>query len=92
MPTSNTDVAKTPSQKITNGELALFGGTADAPNFPAWPQYGPEEEAGMLEVLHSGEWGGYNPALPKLEEKFAARHGTNYAVAMANGIWNSATR
>jgi dTDP-4-amino-4,6-dideoxygalactose transaminase len=85
MPTSNSDVAKTAGPDITRGELALFGGTADAPAFPAWPQYGPEEEAGMLEVLHSGEWGGYNPALPRLEEKFAARHGTQHGVAMANG-------
>lgn len=72
-------------QSIVEGELALFGGTTDAPAFPAWPQFGPEEEAGLLEVLHSGEWGGYNPAIPALEEKFAARHGTSHGIAMANG-------
>src|SRR5689334_12812325 len=70
---------------VVEGELALFGGNADSPNFPAWPQYGPEEEKGLLEVLHSGEWGGYNPALPKLEERFSQQHGTKFAVPMANG-------
>ncbi len=72
-------------QSIVEGKLALFGGTADAPAFPTWPQSGPEEEAGLLEVLHSGEWGGYNPAIPALEEKFATRHGTRHGIAMANG-------
>ena len=72
-------------RSVVESELALFGGPADGPAFPAWPQYGPEEEKGLLEVLHSGEWGGYNPALPALEEKFAARHGARYGVAMANG-------
>ncbi len=78
-------ISETKNSKVAEGELALLGGTADAPNFPAWPQYGPEEEKGLLEVLHSGEWGGYNPRVPELEGKFAARHGTRYGVAMANG-------
>lgn len=70
---------------VAGGELALFGGKTEAPAFPAWPQSGPEEEAGLLEVLHSGEWGGYNPLIPAFEEKFAARHGTRYGIAMVNG-------
>lgn len=85
MQTSNKDVAETAGQSIAEGELALFGGEAAAPAFPAWPQSGPEEEAGLLEVLRSGEWGGYNPVIPELEQKFAARHGARYGIAMANG-------
>ncbi|HEX2910715.1 MAG TPA: DegT/DnrJ/EryC1/StrS family aminotransferase [Chloroflexia bacterium] len=85
MATSNTDGVTSAGQNLTEGELALFGGKAAAPAFPAWPQYGPEEEAGLLEVLHSGEWGGYNPAIPELESKFATRHGASYGIAMANG-------
>jgi dTDP-4-amino-4,6-dideoxygalactose transaminase len=83
--TANTEGSTTVRSGIAKGELALFGGTADAPAFPVWPQSGPEEEAGLLEVLRSGEWGGYNPAIPALEEKFATRHGARYGIAMANG-------
>lgn len=78
-------ISETKNSAAAAGELALFGGTADSPGFPAWPQFGPEEEAGLLEVLHSGEWGGYNPRLPELESKFAARHGARFGVAMSNG-------
>jgi dTDP-4-amino-4,6-dideoxygalactose transaminase len=78
-------ISETKTGAVAGNELALFGGTADAPAFPAWPQSGPEEEAGLLEVLHSGEWGGYNPVLPELEGKFAARHGAKHGVAMSNG-------
>src|SRR5689334_5944643 len=78
-------ISETKNSAVTEGDLALFGGTADSPAFPAWPQFGAEEEAGLLEVLHSGEWGGYNPRLPELESKFAARHGARFGVAMSNG-------
>lgn len=78
-------ISETKTGAVAGNELALFGGPADAPAFPAWPQSGPEEEAGLLEVLHSGEWGGYNPRVAELENKFAARHGAKYGVAMSNG-------
>ena len=78
-------ISETKNNAVAEGELALFGGTAASPAFPAWPQFGPEEEAGLLEVLHSGEWGGYNPRVPELENRFAARHGARYGVAMSNG-------
>ncbi len=65
---------------------ALLGGRRIREgSYPLWPEYGPAEEAGLLEVLHSREWGGYNPLIKKLEEKFAARHHTQRAIAMCNG-------
>lgn len=73
------------SQNMDDRPALLGGSAALARPWPEWPQYGPEEEAGLLEVLHSREWGGYNPHVPELESKFAARHACRYGVAMANG-------
>src|SRR5215210_7237238 len=73
-------------QVIQAEKPALLGGrrVREQP-YPLWPEYGQAEEEGLLEVLHSREWGGYNPLVKKLEEKFAARHNTRRAVAMCNG-------
>jgi dTDP-4-amino-4,6-dideoxygalactose transaminase len=71
---------------ISEGKPALLGGTPiRSKPFPEWPEYGPEEEEGLLQVLRSREWGGYNPLIKKLEESFSARHGCDYGVAMCNG-------
>lgn len=66
--------------------LALFGGTPvrNEP-FPAWPVFGSAEETSLLEVLHSGSWGGYNNKIGEFEKAFAALHGAEHAVACANG-------
>ncbi len=85
MAISNTKAVTTAGFGVAETELALFGGPPTAPGFPNWPQFGIEEETGLLEVLHSGEWGGYNPKIATLEAKFADRHGARYGIAMANG-------
>jgi dTDP-4-amino-4,6-dideoxygalactose transaminase len=67
--------------------LAVDGGTpVRTKPFPAWPIYGKTEEKLLLEVLHSGKWGGTGRIkLQELEERFAALHDASCAVTVANG-------
>jgi dTDP-4-amino-4,6-dideoxygalactose transaminase len=66
--------------------LAIHGGAPVRTRpFPAWPQYGHEEEEALAGVLHSRAWGGYHPAVKELEQSFAAVHGVPHAVSCANG-------
>lgn len=69
--------------------LAIDGGTpVRTKPFPDWPIYGEVEERLLLEVLHSGKWGGVGRVkLPELEEKFASFHDTSYAVTTVNGTF-----
>lgn len=54
--------------------------------FPKWPVFGELEEKLLLEVLHSGKWGGVErDKLQQLEEKFAALHDAKYAISTVNG-------
>lgn len=67
--------------------LAIDGGTpVRTKPFPEWPIYGEAEERHLLEVLHSGKWGGTGRVkLPEFEERFAALHGAAHAVTVVNG-------
>jgi dTDP-4-amino-4,6-dideoxygalactose transaminase len=68
-------------------KLAINGGKpVRTKPFPEWPIYGEIEERLLLEVLHSGKWGGTGRIkLPQLERKFAALHGAKHAVSVVNG-------
>jgi len=50
----------------------------------ARPQFGPEEEAAVLEVMRSGTFA-QGPRVKAFEESFAAMTGADYAVATSNG-------
>ncbi|MGE7823983.1 DegT/DnrJ/EryC1/StrS family aminotransferase [Paenibacillus sp. NPDC093718] len=67
--------------------LAIHGGApVRTKPFPQWPVYGEAEERHLLEVLHSGKWGGIGRVkLPEFEERFAAFHGAAHAVTVVNG-------
>lgn len=68
-------------------KLAIDGGipTRTKP-FSEWPIYGEMEEKLLLEVLHSGKWGGTGRVkLPELEKRFAAVHGAKHAIPVVNG-------
>jgi len=66
--------------------LAINGGSPVRTRpFTAWPQYGKEEEAALLAVLHSRSWGGYQPAVKELEKNFAEYHGVPHAISCCNG-------
>ncbi|MGN7383365.1 DegT/DnrJ/EryC1/StrS family aminotransferase [Paenibacillus sp. SAFN-117] len=68
-------------------KLAIDGGTpVRTKPFAEWPIYGELEQQLLLEVLHSGKWGGTGRIkLPELEEKFAAYHDAKHAVTVVNG-------
>ncbi|MFD5492528.1 aminotransferase class I/II-fold pyridoxal phosphate-dependent enzyme [Streptomyces sp. NPDC001812] len=54
--------------------------------FPAWPQHGPEERAGLLRALdQEGWWRNGGSEVDSFEEEFAALHGAPRALATTNG-------
>jgi len=54
--------------------------------FPAWPQFGPEELAGLTHVLESGIWGdAEGPVVRAVEQDYAAFVQANHALACSNG-------
>lgn len=70
-------------------KLAIRGGKALRQKpYPAWPPYDAREEANLIEVLHSHNWGGYpspNVKADLFAQKFAAYHGAKWGVCAANG-------
>jgi len=65
---------------------AILGGTPvrTAP-WPKWPVWGDEERKGVLDVLESGQWGGYSDRVAAFEEAFGRLAGARRCSAMANG-------
>ncbi|MET9269455.1 DegT/DnrJ/EryC1/StrS family aminotransferase [Kribbella sp. NPDC003557] len=52
----------------------------------AWPQYGDEEAAALLEVLNSGKWGSTSgDVVATFEREFAEYQQAGHAVCLANG-------
>jgi dTDP-4-amino-4,6-dideoxygalactose transaminase len=67
-------------------QLALLGGRpALAEEPPAWPRFDQADRDALNEVLASRVWGGYHPKVGELERSFAAFHGAEYGIALANG-------
>ena len=67
-------------------KLAINGGTpVRSKPWPRWPQWDEREKNRLLEVLESGNWGGYNPLVAELERTFAQRHQAKHCLAVANG-------
>jgi dTDP-4-amino-4,6-dideoxygalactose transaminase len=71
----------------TTETLALFGGTpVRTEPFAAWPQFGTEEEALLLEALRSGHWGSLDGTfVTELEHEFASLQDARYGINVANG-------
>jgi dTDP-4-amino-4,6-dideoxygalactose transaminase len=67
--------------------LAIDGGTpVRTEPFPTWPVWGQREEALLLEVLHSGNWGELTGTkVAEFSRHFAAFQGANYGVCVPNG-------
>jgi len=64
----------------------MTGDSRLKPEFPAWPQYGDEERAGLLRALEQGQWwrmGGSE--VDTFEREFGAYHGTSHGLAVTNG-------
>ena len=67
--------------------LALFGGSPCRTRpFPSWPVFGQPEEARLIRVLRSGNWGRLDGTeVDEFERRFAATHGCRYGIAVVNG-------
>src|SRR5687768_18510780 len=67
-------------------KLAISGGTPVRQQpFASFPTFDKREEAALMEVLHSGQWGGYNPKVAEFERAFADFHRTRFGITAANG-------
>jgi L-glutamine:2-deoxy-scyllo-inosose/3-amino-2,3-dideoxy-scyllo-inosose aminotransferase len=69
--------------------LAVLGGSpvrdsAQEP-WPSWPQWGPEEETALLDVLRSGHWSYNGPKETAFNEAWSRFVGVNHTVMVANG-------
>src|SRR2546430_1517118 len=70
---------KLSSLAILGGEPVLTRGLA------AWPVFDDAEREGLRQVLESGVWGGYSPAVKMFESAFAEAHDCQYGISLANG-------
>jgi dTDP-4-amino-4,6-dideoxygalactose transaminase len=52
---------------------------------PKWPVWGEREVELLRQVLESGQWGGHNPIVKRLEAEFAAFQHCAHGVSLANG-------
>ncbi|MFB3826645.1 MAG: DegT/DnrJ/EryC1/StrS family aminotransferase [Bryobacteraceae bacterium] len=68
---------------------ALLGGQPVRPRssqFPGWPQVGPQDESGWLEVFRSGRWWRKEGHFVRdFEKTWAERTGARHCLATANG-------
>jgi dTDP-4-amino-4,6-dideoxygalactose transaminase len=71
---------------VSDDRLALFGGppAVDSPA-PLWPFFDNSDREALSAVLDTRVWGGYHEAVAELERRFAAFHGAEYGIALANG-------
>jgi dTDP-4-amino-4,6-dideoxygalactose transaminase/ribosomal protein S18 acetylase RimI-like enzyme len=67
--------------------LALLGGRPVRTRpFTSWPVFGKKEEARLLRVLRSGQWGRLQGnEVAAFEQRFAAAHGCRHGIAVVNG-------
>lgn len=66
--------------------LALLGGTPRVTQQPPdWPIFDESDSKALSDVLKSRVWGGYHESVRELEQKFAAYHGVEHGIALANG-------
>ena len=67
-------------------KLAINGGApVRTKPWPRWPQWDGRERQRVLEVLESGEWGGFNPVVREFEQMFGKRHQAKHCLAATNG-------
>jgi dTDP-4-amino-4,6-dideoxygalactose transaminase len=66
--------------------LALLGGrpVRERP-FASWPVFDDAERIALNQVLESGIWGGYSPAVQQFEASFAKHHECRFGVSTCNG-------
>jgi dTDP-4-amino-4,6-dideoxygalactose transaminase len=73
---------------IVVSKLAILGGTPNKPTIPPWPVRDEREEQALIEVVRSGNYGGFPEPAPhaaKFAADFAAMHDAAYGIACVNG-------
>jgi dTDP-4-amino-4,6-dideoxygalactose transaminase len=72
---------------MTRTTLALCGGPpVRTTPFTSWPIFDQTEEARLLRVLRSGQWGRLDGSeVAEFEARFAAMHGCRHGIAVVNG-------
>jgi dTDP-4-amino-4,6-dideoxygalactose transaminase len=74
------------TQNAPDDRLAILGGSpAVRTPAPAWPVFDEQDRQALNDVLESRTWGGYHEAVADLERRFAAFHGAEHGIAVANG-------
>ena len=74
------------SMNSVSDRLALLGGVpAVTSPAPAWPVFDETDREALNAVLESRVWGGYHESVHELERRFAAFHGAEHGIALANG-------
>lgn len=74
------------TQNVINDRLAILGGSPAVKSAaPLWPFFDDTDRNALNEVLESRVWGGYHEAVGELERRFAAFHGAEHGIALANG-------
>jgi dTDP-4-amino-4,6-dideoxygalactose transaminase len=69
-------------------KLALFGGKPVGAVIPSWPVHDERDEQAVIDVVRSGNYGGYPEPAPhaaRFAADFAAMHDARYGIACANG-------
>lgn len=72
--------------KQSHDRLALLGGSPTLTRQPpAWPIFDELDRKALNDVMESRVWGGYHESVGELERQFAAYHGAEHGIALANG-------
>lgn len=70
----------------TDERLALLGGSPRVNQTPPeWPIFDESDRDALNAVMESRIWGGYHETVGELERQFAAYHGAEHGLALANG-------
>lgn len=66
--------------------LAILGGKpVRSAAFTAWPIFSSDEESALMNVIHSGRWGGYGVEVEQFEEGLHKMHEAKHVVSCSNG-------
>lgn len=66
--------------------LAILGGKpVRSAEFTAWPVFSSDEESALMNVIHSGKWGGYGIEVEQFEEGFRKMHEIKHVISCSNG-------
>ena len=74
------------NSNVIDDRLALFGGSPIVDSrAPLWPFFDDADREALNAVLDTRVWGGYHEAVAEFEGRFAAYHGAEHGIALANG-------